>query len=285
MKLFLSWSGKQSNEIAAAFRDWMPMILQHVQPYMSSSDINKGARWATDIATELQASNFGLIFVTSGNHNAPWIMFEAGALAKAVDKALVAPLLFGVSQSELRDSPLLQFQATDYSKHEIKKLLNDINESSSEQAIAESTLDALFETLWPKLDEAVQTALARHKEKAPKKAAADDTHVGMEALEEAVVNTRNILKWLSSREQILLAQSSSYLPIQRLERPAIDASVGRAEEIVKGLKALETEMAIELGDDGVVRVLRDELNSLIAKCSDHAVSMARLRKRLLQMPD
>lgn len=82
MKLFLSWSGPASHKIAETFREWLPLILQHVEPYISS-EINKGARWTSDIALELQSSNFGLIFVTPENRDAPWIMFEAGALAKA----------------------------------------------------------------------------------------------------------------------------------------------------------------------------------------------------------
>jgi hypothetical protein len=83
MKIFLSWSGHKSHEIALVFRDWFPSIIQSIDPYVSSEDIDKGARWSTDIAKELENSTFGILCVTKDNINAPWLTFEAGALSWA----------------------------------------------------------------------------------------------------------------------------------------------------------------------------------------------------------
>ena len=89
MKVFLSWSGSRSHKVALVFRDWLPSVIQEIVPYVSSEDIDKGARWSTDIAKELSDSKFGILCVTRDNINAPWLTFEAGALSKTMDKAFV----------------------------------------------------------------------------------------------------------------------------------------------------------------------------------------------------
>ena len=65
MKVFISWSGECSKKVALLFRDWLPTVIQAIDPFVSSEDIEKGARWNTDIAQELKESSFGLIFFYS----------------------------------------------------------------------------------------------------------------------------------------------------------------------------------------------------------------------------
>jgi len=77
MKVFLSWSGDLSHKVAIIFRDWLPSVLQFVEPYVSSEDIDKGARWSTDIAKELEESSFGILFITKDNIEAPWVNFDS----------------------------------------------------------------------------------------------------------------------------------------------------------------------------------------------------------------
>ncbi|HEX8391686.1 MAG TPA: hypothetical protein VF665_04935 [Longimicrobium sp.] len=126
MKVFLSWSGTISHGVALAFREWLPLVIQSVQPYVSSEDIDKGARWSSDIAAELAESTYGILFVTPENIEAPWLNFEAGALSKAVDKAFVTPFLFGVKRSDVKGR-IVQFQSAIYERADVWKMLQSIN--------------------------------------------------------------------------------------------------------------------------------------------------------------
>jgi hypothetical protein len=82
MKVFISWSGSRSKQIAKLLHDWLPIVLQNIEAFMSIEEIEKGMRWFSSIATELQNCNFGSVCLTPENLTAPWIHFEAGALAK-----------------------------------------------------------------------------------------------------------------------------------------------------------------------------------------------------------
>ena len=91
MKVFLGWSGSASHKVALAFHGWLLNVIQAIKPYISSEDIAEGARWSTEIAKELESSNFGIIFVTKENVHSPWINFEAGALSREIEKSHVTP--------------------------------------------------------------------------------------------------------------------------------------------------------------------------------------------------
>lgn len=151
MKVFLSWSGEQSHKVAVVFRDWFPSVIQSLVPYVSSEDIDKGARWSTDIATELADSTFGILCVTKDNINAPWLTFEAGALSKTMDKSFVSPFLFNIKRSEV-DGPILQFQSTIFEKEDIKKLLKTLNKACGEEKLSDERLDKAFEVWYPTLE-------------------------------------------------------------------------------------------------------------------------------------
>jgi hypothetical protein len=57
MRVFISWSGDLSKELAETFRNWIPSALQYVKPYFTPADIEKGTKWATEIFKELSASS------------------------------------------------------------------------------------------------------------------------------------------------------------------------------------------------------------------------------------
>jgi len=68
---------------------------------LSANDIEKGARWGTEISQELEQSKFGVICVTPENLDARWLNFEAGALSKIVSRNRVCPYLVDMSPTDL----------------------------------------------------------------------------------------------------------------------------------------------------------------------------------------
>ncbi len=151
MKVFISWSGPTSLKVAQIFREWLPSVIQSIEPYVSSEDIDKGARWSTDIATELADSTFGILCVTKDNLEAPWLSFEAGALSKTMEKSFVTPFLFDIKRSEVK-GPILQFQSTIFDKDDIKKMLKTLNKASGENGISDMRLDNYFDVWYPTLE-------------------------------------------------------------------------------------------------------------------------------------
>lgn len=49
MEIFLSWSGLRSQEVAKSLREWLPKVIQSLEPWISASDIDKGSRWLKEI--------------------------------------------------------------------------------------------------------------------------------------------------------------------------------------------------------------------------------------------
>lgn len=186
MKVFISWSGQTSKNIAEIFRQWIPSVIQVVKPYYSPDDIAKGTRWETEVAKELDESKVGIICLTKENLQSPWIMFEAGALSKNIDKSKVCPLLFGVEPTDIQ-GPLVQFQAAKFNKEEMKKVVKMINNELGELALTTEVFENVFEMWWPKLNERIEAELAK-----PLKIIGKDVRAERDILEEILTLTRGI---------------------------------------------------------------------------------------------
>ena len=158
MKVFLSWSGGTSHKVALILRDWLPSVIQSIEPYVSSEDIDKGARWSSDIASELQDSTFGILCVTKENLHAPWLMFGAGALSKTIQNSYVCPFLFDIKRSEV-NGPILQFQSTIFEKDDIKKLLFSLNQACAQGQLTPDKLEKAFGVWFSSLEEQLHALL------------------------------------------------------------------------------------------------------------------------------
>jgi hypothetical protein len=199
MKVFISWSGNKSHKVAIVFRDWLPSVIQSIEPYVSSEDIDKGARWSTDIAKELENSTFGILCVTRKNMNAPWLSFEAGALSKTMDKSLVSPFLFDIKRSEV-NGPMLQFQSTIFQKDDIKKLINTLNKACGESCIPDVRLAKTFEVWYPTLEDELNKLKDIQDESDETKIQKDAEVHTSEILEEILDLSRNNQKLLRNPE-------------------------------------------------------------------------------------
>jgi hypothetical protein len=160
MDVFISWSGAKSKKVGEILRDWLPAVIQAVTPYFTPDDVAKGAKWSTEISKQLEACRVGILCITPDNFGAPWLLFEAGALSKNLDKSRVCPILFGLEPADVT-GPLVQFQFTQFTKEDFKRLISTINAELEEHKLADSTLQTVFETWWPKLEGQVREQLAR----------------------------------------------------------------------------------------------------------------------------
>lgn len=142
--------GARSGAAAEALRAWSPKIINALRPWLSSADIDKGARWSSDIAIRLESAKAGIICLTPANLHADWVLFEAGALSKTIQSTFVCPLLIGLEPSDVK-GPLAQFQATRIVKGDVLKLLKTLNSGLGENALTEDHVAEAFEVWWPKL--------------------------------------------------------------------------------------------------------------------------------------
>jgi hypothetical protein len=183
MKIFISWSGDRSKALAAALKDWLPTVLQYVQPWMSSSDINSGDRWSNEIAKQLQETNFGILCVTKENLEAPWLLFEAGALAKSMQDGRVIPLRLDVEPSDIT-GPLQQFHSEKVDDEGVKKLLVSLNTSWT-TPVADDVLQNVFDPMWAvlkaKIDAIPESEISNKR-----------SRTQAEVLEDLVSNVRNM---------------------------------------------------------------------------------------------
>lgn len=200
MKIFISWSGETSKEIAKILREWLPTVIQHLNPYMSEEDIGKGRNWSSSISSELEAANFGIICLTHDNVREPWIHFEAGALSKIINDSYVSPILFNLKPSDVV-GPLTQFQATSVNKIDFKRLLETINNASQDSNKLDSRiLDQCFERSWSELEEKLKSIPTVELKKTPiPKEKADQN----KPIEEMLVLLRNCQNILNNPERIL----------------------------------------------------------------------------------
>jgi TIR domain len=161
MLVFLSWSGARSKAVAEAMQGWLSQVIQTLEPWLSS-DIEKGSKWGHEISDKLERSTVGIICLTSENLNAPWLLFEAGALSKTKD-AYVCTLLLGLDPAQILQ-PLAQFQSTTFEKDDFRRMLHSINKAvqrSGERFLSDSVLNQSFDVFWPRLEDQISNISAQ----------------------------------------------------------------------------------------------------------------------------
>ncbi|MFJ6150126.1 toll/interleukin-1 receptor domain-containing protein [Micromonospora profundi] len=242
MKIFISWSGEPSRQIARALREWLSVVVQHVEPWMSDEEIQSGTRWNDSIAHSLDATNFGIVCVTRATQNAPWLLFEAGALAKGLEQARVVPLCIDLEPSDIT-SPLHAFQARKLDQDGMRRLVYELSELAENPRPRES-IDTLFEAMWPRLEGAVAEAASVSAPSVEPRRTAEDM------LAELVTRVRNIERDVEQKESESRAETA-YLTdrlnqtiraLETAERAAEHAAL-RAEESYAARAAAEARAA------------------------------------------
>jgi TIR domain len=257
MRVFLSWSGQRSAAIARALREWLPTVIQAVEPWMSESNIDKGARWSSEIAGQLEAAQVGIMCLTPDNISSPWLHFEAGALSKALQKSRVCTYLLGIEPTDL-GWPLAMFQATRANEKETKQLLVTINKALEGAALPAEWLDRTFERWWPELKDQI--------EKAPQgETAARTSRSDRELLEE-------ILELQRDRR----VEEQARLSPARLQEAVIE----HLQEVVrKRVRKLEPEMTAVDAEIAALQKRLDAINERSSGDSDGQAKIELARER------
>lgn len=168
MKVFISWSGKKSHAVAEVLHEWLPTVLNSVEPWISSEGLRAGLKWNQQLEKELNGTSFGIIVATPGNQHAQWLNFEAGALSKKVGGAesRVAPLLIDFNKATDLVGPLASYQATMPTRSGFHDLVASINEALGEESRSVELLDRGFDVCWPALESKLADAATRYVEEA-----------------------------------------------------------------------------------------------------------------------
>lgn len=157
-KIFLSWSGELSRNIADTLKEWLPLVIQETEPFFSEIDIEKGSVGIEKILSNLKESKVSIIVLTKENTSKPWILFEAGCIHGHGGAA--CSLLINL-QTEDTAAPLQQLQQTRFNKEDIYQLIQTIN-SKCEKPLEKDILSKSFDAHWANLQQKVDDLLKQN---------------------------------------------------------------------------------------------------------------------------
>jgi hypothetical protein len=161
MKVFISWSGERSKAVAELLDEWLQCVLQAIDPWMSSKDIDRGSLWFSELSDQLAETKLGIVCLTQDNKAKPWILFESGALAKGLSSSRVCTFLVDLQPTDIAN-PLAQFNHTLPDKPGVFDLLRTINISLGDKGLKDRVLEKVFDTYWPQFESAFKIALDRN---------------------------------------------------------------------------------------------------------------------------
>lgn len=195
MKVFLSWSGLRSKEVANLLSDWLCCVIQAARPWISTRDLDRGSLWFGEINDQLKDTTVGIICLTQENKGRPWILFEAGALAKGLSTSRVCTLLIDLEPKDIED-PLAQFNHTFPNRESVLGLVKTLNSTLATSALDSRILDQVFETYWPQFENKFSEIL-----KTTEQAVATKPRPKEDVMSEILENTRMLNSRIRRLEQ------------------------------------------------------------------------------------
>jgi hypothetical protein len=272
-KVFISWSGPLSQRLGEALRNWLPAALQFVKPYFSPEDIEKGAKWSSEISKELETSNIGIICLTRDNTEKPWILFEAGALSKSLEKSRVCTLLFDIDPTDVK-GPLTSFQATRFIREDFKRLVAAINAAAGDSRLETTIFDSVFDMWWPKLEVEIG-AILKSSDKSPKKERRSERDILEELLDLTRMNVsrqsrpriadRAIVELVDALDELqyILRHENEDIAlriVKRLDRPlrhiCLESGIPEAYERFRNHRAIDVKTDVT----PIEEIMRNRIN-------------------------
>jgi len=194
MRVFISWSGDLSKQVAELLREWIKDVLQGTETWISTEDIDKGSLWFGDISGQLSETSVGILCLTRENMTSPWILFEAGALAKGLSKSRVCPLLVNLKYADLKP-PLSMFNGTLPTKKDMLMLVKTINAQNGDKRLAEEErVEKAFGHWWEEFEAKFKGILTSYKPRKESQSRSSD-----DMLQEVLQIVRSLQNsWLST---------------------------------------------------------------------------------------
>jgi hypothetical protein len=172
MRVYLSWSGNASREMARVLRDQCNLALRPVEFWVSDADLEPGTDWFREIISRFDAADVAVLCLTRSNLTSPWIHFEAGLLTRQLGRGRLIPYLLDFGEAQLKD-PLSRFQAVRADHDGTLKLFRTVNEIFDYPKLAPQDLDRMFDAFWPKLEAGFKQAIADQSLKSPSRTDTD----------------------------------------------------------------------------------------------------------------
>jgi TIR domain-containing protein len=167
LKVFISWSGPQSETLGTGLGNWLQGIVPDVEPFFSPN-VAPGAVWAQKFEDAIQKADYAILCVTKENLDSRWMNFEAGALWKSRDESYVCPLLLKLNLAKLSGGPYTVFQARRFDKKDFHNVCDFLARRTD---MDPKRFELNFEANWPKLLKAVRSDLRKlSKRKQPRTA-------------------------------------------------------------------------------------------------------------------
>lgn len=216
MKVFLSWSGERSKAVAELLNEWLCCVIQAARPWVSTRDLDRGSLWFSEINDQLKDTSVGIICLTQENRVRPWILFEAGALAKGLSTARVCTLLIDLEPKDVED-PLAQFNHTSPTEESMFNLVRTLNTALGVNGLDPRVLEQVFETYWPQFDKKFKDIVKNIKDISSAKPRAKDDLLG-EILENTRLLNNRIRRLERAQEEFPIKQNIKNLIEYKLAR-------------------------------------------------------------------
>ncbi len=230
MKVFISWSGDRSKAVAELLDEWLQCVLQAIDPWMSSKDIDRGSLWFSELSDQLADTKLGIVCLTQDNKTKPWILFEAGALAKGLSSNRVCTFLVDLQPTDIAN-PLAQFNHTFPDKQGVFDLLRTINASLGDKSLKERVLQKVFDTYWPQFEVGFKSSLEANPPSEDVPPRSDGS-----ILEEVLTSVRRLDRRMRDIERVKVDPPREPLdPFARRSRREPSLPPDDAEVMIKGL--------------------------------------------------
>jgi hypothetical protein len=165
LKVFISWAGDRANVIATGFHDFLPDVVNAVQPFMSGANIDKGTRWSDALNSSLLESTCAIVCLTEESMRSVWVAFETGAISRAAGgtegaRSRIWTYLSGLETTSLQLTPFAEYQATSATQDETLRLVRSINALSPDPVSTESLKRRFDAVFWPHFAKVLEKAQA-----------------------------------------------------------------------------------------------------------------------------